>query len=45
VLGVHNVVAGGLAGSEGASDDDKALLDCLQRVSCARVLGWLTVLS
>jgi hypothetical protein len=38
VLGVYNVGAGALAGSEGVSNDEKTLLNYLEQVRYAKVL-------
>jgi hypothetical protein len=45
VLGVHNVGAGILVGGEGVSEDDRALLNCVEHVSYAKIFIWLVVLS
>jgi hypothetical protein len=41
VLGVHGAEASSLVSIEGASEDDKELLNCLEHVSYARVPSWL----
>jgi hypothetical protein len=38
VLDVRNVGASALASNEGVLEDDKMLLDCLERVSYVKVL-------
>jgi hypothetical protein len=45
ILGVHDVGTKATASIEGISKDDTMLLNCLERVSYARVLSWIIVLS
>jgi hypothetical protein len=44
VLGAYGIRASSLANVEGASEDDKELLNCLEHVSYARVPGYLFAL-
>jgi hypothetical protein len=45
VLGVDNVGANALAGAEGASNDDNTLLNCIEHVRYAKVLGRFALLG
>jgi hypothetical protein len=45
VLGANNVDAGVLASGKGVFGNDKTLLNCLEQVSCVKIIIWLAVLS